>query len=143
MHQVSKRVLVVVLVLVLAHETIIFATSIFLRVPCLHYSKPFQNYDSLQASDSYLDLGHAPYVLYGVKYIDLVSLAFITVNHSRMGMDLCAGDTAIVHSKVFRPRLHRARTQCIVHRAWITARHHTPHRTQGSETSAAKLVHRG
>ena len=27
------------------------------------------------ASDSHLDLGRAPYVLYGVKYIDLVSLA--------------------------------------------------------------------
>ena len=27
------------------------------------------------ASDSYLDLDRAPYVLYGVKYIDLVSLA--------------------------------------------------------------------
>ena len=27
-----------------------------------------------QASDSHLDLGRAPYVLYGVKYIDLVSL---------------------------------------------------------------------
>ena len=28
-----------------------------------------------QASDSHLDLDRAPYVLYGVKYIDLVSLA--------------------------------------------------------------------
>ena len=26
------------------------------------------------ASDSHLDLGRAPYALYGVKYIDLVSL---------------------------------------------------------------------
>jgi hypothetical protein len=32
------------------------------------------------ASDSHLDLGRAPYVLYGVKYIDLVSRApFSTV----------------------------------------------------------------
>ena len=28
-----------------------------------------------EASDSHLDLSRAPYVLYGVKYIDLVSLA--------------------------------------------------------------------
>ena len=28
----------------------------------------------LQASDSHLDLGRAPYDLYGVKYIDLVAL---------------------------------------------------------------------
>ena len=29
----------------------------------------------VQARGSHLDLGRAPYVLYGVKYIDLVSLA--------------------------------------------------------------------
>ena len=31
----------------------------------------------MQASDSHLDVGRAPYVLYGVKYIDLVSRAIL------------------------------------------------------------------
>ena len=31
--------------------------------------------ESEQASGPHLDLDHAPYALYGVKYIDLVSLA--------------------------------------------------------------------
>ena len=35
------------------------------------------------ASDSYLDLNHAPYVLYGVKYIDLVSLVLFFRRTSR------------------------------------------------------------
>ena len=33
------------------------------------------------ASGSYLDSNHAPYVLYGVEYIDLVSLALFPGNY--------------------------------------------------------------
>ena len=40
---------------------------------------PTPNHPSRAASDSYLDLDHAPYVLYGVKYIDPVSLSLYAV----------------------------------------------------------------
>ena len=36
--------------------------------------KPFEGYTGMSASGSHLDLDRAPYVLYGVKYIDPVSL---------------------------------------------------------------------
>ena len=36
---------------------------------------PPLEWDTVVASDSYLDLGRAPYGLHGVKYIDIVSLA--------------------------------------------------------------------
>ena len=39
----------------------------------------------LQASDSYLDLDSSPYVLYGVKYIDLVSLVRFSVGTRTAG----------------------------------------------------------
>ena len=35
------------------------------------------NEEQVSASDSYIDLNHAPYVSYGVKYIDLVSLSIL------------------------------------------------------------------
>ena len=37
-------------------------------------------YSATNASDSHLDLKHAPYNVYGVKHIDLVSLALYSGN---------------------------------------------------------------
>ena len=42
-----------------------------------------QDHVYIRASDSHLDLGRVPYVLYGVKYIDLVSLAPVYIRASR------------------------------------------------------------
>ena len=54
-----------------------------------------------QASGSHLDLSRAPYVLYGVEHIDLVSLAWVPgqlVPHMRVysidGVDLLHGTKA-------------------------------------------------
>ena len=47
------------------------------RAPYVLYGVKYIDLVSLasaQASDPHLDLSRAPYVLYGVKYIDLVSL---------------------------------------------------------------------
>ena len=41
-----------------------------------------------QASDSHLDLGCAPYVLYGVQYIDLVPLALLLAALGDSHLDL-------------------------------------------------------
>ena len=40
------------------------------------------------ASGSHLDLGRAPYVWYGVKYIDLVTLALFSGGHGHRDSDV-------------------------------------------------------
>ena len=44
----------------------------------------------MQASDSHLDLSRAPYVLYGVKYIDLVSFDIVGMQSPDVTREVCS-----------------------------------------------------